>query len=179
MCINEVWHCVACRGFFAIKSTKPNLRTFWGFQKTSPFHWNLTESTFSPISGQIESRTIEKKNPCSKTCIEDKTNLTLLGIKWPTEVDMPLNKTQTQFFFPFNLFSLPFLLQGSPHGVVANLLDYKIIVSKFKLQSHYYIYFLTNTLGSAVNTPTASLLRGKTLPLNECPGYDIKPSGEI
>ena len=22
--INEVWHCVACRGFYAIKSTKPN-----------------------------------------------------------------------------------------------------------------------------------------------------------
>ena len=24
MCINEVWHCVACRGFYAIRSTKPN-----------------------------------------------------------------------------------------------------------------------------------------------------------
>ena len=28
MRINEVWHCVACRGLYAIKSTKPNLRTF-------------------------------------------------------------------------------------------------------------------------------------------------------
>ena len=98
MCINEVWYCVACRSFYAIKSTKPNLKTFWSFQKTSPFHWNLTKSTFSPISGQIESRTIEKnpKNLCPKTCVKDKTNLTFLGIKWPTEVDMPLNKTQTQ-----------------------------------------------------------------------------------
>ena len=68
MCINEVWHCVACRGFYAIKpkQTKLNLRTFWVFQKTSPFHWNLTKSTFSPISGRIESRTIEKKKPALK-----------------------------------------------------------------------------------------------------------------
>ena len=36
-----------------------------------------------------------KKNLCLQTHIEDKTNLTFLGIKWPTEVDMPLNKTQT------------------------------------------------------------------------------------
>ena len=96
MHINEVWHCVACRGFYAIKSTKPNLRTFWGFQKTSPFHWNLTKSTFSPISGQNQELSKKKKTPCPKTRIEDKTNLTFLGIKWPTEVDMPLNKTQTK-----------------------------------------------------------------------------------
>ena len=78
-----------------INQTKPNLRTFWGFQKTSPFHWNLTKSTFS--SGQIESRSIEKNKPCPKTYVQDKTNLTFLGIKWPTEFDMSLNKTQTLF----------------------------------------------------------------------------------
>ena len=94
MCINEFWHSVACRGFLChkINQTKPNLWTFWVFQKTSPFHWNQTNSTFSPISGQIESRTLKK---CPKTRIEDKTNLGFLGIKWPTVVDMLLNKTQT------------------------------------------------------------------------------------
>ena len=94
------WSLALCglQGFLChkINQTKLNLRIFWVFQKASPFHWNLTKSTFSPISGQKESRTIEKKkSPCPKTRIEDKTNLTFPSIKWPSEVDMPLNKTQT------------------------------------------------------------------------------------
>ena len=32
--------------------------------------------------------------------IEDKTNLTFFGIKWPTEVDMQLNKTWTNHWLP-------------------------------------------------------------------------------
>ena len=36
------------------------------------------------------------------------------------------------------------LSSGSVHGVVANLLDYNIIVRKFKLQLLYYVYFWTN-----------------------------------
>ena len=39
---------------------------------------------------------------------------------------------------------------GSPHGVVANMLDCNIIVSEFKLQLHYYVYFQTNTLGEGM-----------------------------
>ena len=31
--------------------------------------------------------------------VEDKTNLNFFGINWPTEVDMPLNRTQTQTWF--------------------------------------------------------------------------------
>ena len=39
-----------------------------------------------------------------------------------------------------------YLLEGSPSGVVANVLDYDIVVSEFKLQLCYYIHFQTNTL---------------------------------
>ena len=34
----------------------------------------------------------------------------------------------------------------SPHGIVANVLDCDIVVSKFELQSLYYVHFRTNTL---------------------------------
>ena len=99
MCINKVWHWVACRGSCAIKPTnQTKLENILSLQKKqpSPFHWNLTKSTFSPISGQIEFKKKNyHKNACLKNHIEDKTNLTFLGIKWPTEVDMVLNKTQT------------------------------------------------------------------------------------
>ena len=33
----------------------------------------------------------------------------------------------------------------SPRGVVANLMDYDIVVCKFELQSRYYVHFQTNT----------------------------------
>ena len=37
---------------------------------------------------------------------------------------------------------------------VANVLDCDIIVSKFELQSHNYVHFLTNTLGKGTTFPT-------------------------
>ena len=37
-------------------------------------------------------------------------------------------------------------------GVLANMLDYDIVVSEFELQSHCYIHFQTNTLGKGMNT---------------------------
>ena len=40
---------------------------------------------------------------------------------------------------------------GSPCGAAANVLDYEIVVSEFKLQSCYYIHFQTNTLGKGMN----------------------------
>ena len=42
-------------------------------------------------------------------------------------------------------------MRRETRGVVANLLDYDIIVSKFELQSSQYIHFRTNTLGSILN----------------------------
>ena len=30
-------------------------------------------------------------------------------------------------------------------------LEYGIVVSEFELQSHYYVHFLTNTLGKGMN----------------------------
>ena len=40
--------------------------------------------------------------------------------------------------------------QQSLHGIVANMLDYNIIVSKFELQSCYRIHFQTNALGKGI-----------------------------
>ena len=38
-----------------------------------------------------------------------------------------------------------------PHSVVVNMLDCNVVVSEFKLQSLYYIYFQPNTLGKGMN----------------------------
>ena len=67
----------------------------------------------------------------------------------------------------------------SYNGITVNVLDCKNIISKFKLQSHNYVHFWTNTIESIAQSATASLQRGKTLP-NEHPGYDTKQSdGEV
>ena len=48
-------------------------------------------------------------------------------------------------------------MRGNPCGIVTNVLDSDIVVSKLKFQSHYYIIFQTNTLGKGMNyfIPTA------------------------
>ena len=40
--------------------------------------------------------------------------------------------------------------RGSPCGVVANVLDFDIVVSEFELMSHYYVYIPTIRLGKAL-----------------------------
>ena len=40
----------------------------------------------------------------------------------------------------------------SPHGVVANTLDWDIIVSEFEPQSRYYVQFQINTLETGMNS---------------------------
>ena len=42
--------------------------------------------------------------------------------------------------------------EESPRGVVTNVLDCDIGVSKFEFQSHYYVHFQSNTLGKGVNS---------------------------
>ena len=42
-------------------------------------------------------------------------------------------------------------LEGSLHGVVANMLDCNIVVSEFELQFRNYVYFWTNTFGKGIN----------------------------
>ena len=42
--------------------------------------------------------------------------------------------------------------RGCPPGVMVKVPDCGIIVSKFKLQSHYYVHFRTNTLENSMNT---------------------------
>ena len=38
------------------------------------------------------------------------------------------------------------------HGIVVNMLDCDIIVSEFKLQSHYYVHFWTKTLEKGMSS---------------------------
>ena len=92
---------MACRGSCAIKPTKPNqtkLENILSFPKNLTFL--LKSDQINLFNNRIKNY---HKNPCPKIHIEDKTNLTFLGIKWPTEFDMPLNKTQTQYIFKWEL----------------------------------------------------------------------------
>ena len=52
----------------------------------------------------------------------------------------------------FYVYSTQNILEESPHDVVVNGLDYNIIVSKFKLQSHYHVNFQTNIFEKCMNT---------------------------
>ena len=45
----------------------------------------------------------------------------------------------------------------SPLGVVANVLDCNIGVSKFELHSYYDVHFRTNTLGKGMNSLILSI----------------------
>ena len=48
---------------------------------------------------------------------------------------------------------------GSSRGVVANVLDYDIVVYEFELHPRYYVHFRTNTLLSLpINRTTNALL---------------------
>ena len=46
---------------------------------------------------------------------------------------------------------LPRQKWGCSRVVIVKVLDCRIIVSEFKLQSYYYIHFQTNTLGKGMN----------------------------
>ena len=41
--------------------------------------------------------------------------------------------------------------EGCPHGVMVKVMDCRIVVSEFVLQSRYYIHFWANTLGKGMN----------------------------
>ena len=40
---------------------------------------------------------------------------------------------------------------GKYDGAAANMVDYDIVVSEFKLESCYYVYFSINTLGKCID----------------------------
>ena len=94
---------------------------------------------------------------------------------------------------------------GSPCNIVANVLDYNILVTEFEFQSRYYIQFWSNILGKGMNpfiphymlnsitivlqlwlpswlgqwnTLIAHLQRDN-IPSNECPDYDTKQSDGV
>ena len=46
---------------------------------------------------------------------------------------------------------IKFSIGGCPCGVMVKAMDFGIVVSKFELQSHYYIPFRVNTLGKGMN----------------------------
>ena len=72
-------------------------------------------------------------------------------------MDLALNNLQslichkTQPANPFFFFFFFFFLAAVLCGIVANMLDYEIVVNKFIPQLHYSIHFLTNTLGKGMN----------------------------
>ena len=43
-------------------------------------------------------------------------------------------------------------ITGTLRGVVVNVLNCNIVVSKFKLQSRYYIHFRSNIIGIGINS---------------------------
>ena len=56
-----------------------------------------------------------------------------------------------------NLFTFSFRVHhpqkfsGGPRGAMVKAMDCGIVVSKFVLQSHYYVHFRENTLGKGMN----------------------------
>ena len=71
-----------------------------------------------------------------KTHTKDKTNLTLSGIKFPKEIYMPLNKTQTQA----NLFTvMSVFIAALKNGL------HKFILSLYSLKFHR-VYWLRNII---------------------------------
>ena len=68
-----------------------------------------------------------------------------------------------------DIFVLKSYQKGNPYGVVANMLDCNIIVSKFKLKLCYYVHFWINTTAKSklsclssygLNSTTIVLLQG-------------------
>ena len=43
------------------------------------------------------------------------------------------------------------ILGGCPRGVMVKVIDCRIVVHKFILQSRYYVHFRANTLGKGMN----------------------------
>ena len=66
------------------------------------------------------------------------------------------SKCKTVLFFCF-YFQVPGGGEGSACGIVVNMLDCDIIVSKFELKLHYYIHFQPNTLKKGMNALTSQL----------------------
>ena len=55
-------------------------------------------------------------------------------------------------------------MQGGPRGVMVKAMDGGIVVSEFVLQSRYYVYFRTDTLGKGIN-PLILPAMGQIVPL--------------
>ena len=53
------------------------------------------------------------------------------------------------FMISISLFTI---LSGCPRGEMVKAVDCEIVVSEFVIQSRYYVYFRTNTLGKDMNT---------------------------
>ena len=62
-----------------------------------------------------------------------------------------INPSQSYFLSNYMVSSNHSYLEDSLCCIMANMLDFNLIVSKFKLQLCYYIHFQTNTLGKGMN----------------------------
>ena len=45
----------------------------------------------------------------------------------------------------------PILIRACPCGVMVKVMDCRIVVSEFVLQSRYYVHYRANTLGKGMN----------------------------
>ena len=63
---------------------------------------------------------------------------------------MLLSTSHLTLIIDLCLFSIWFF-RGCPHGVMVKAMDCRIVVSKFVLQSCYYVHFWANTLGKGMN----------------------------
>ena len=67
-------------------------------------------------------------------------------------------------FLTWGIIIIPWNIWGCLCGVGVKAIDCGTVVNKFKLQSHYYIHFQTNTLGKGKN-PLILPAMGKIVPL--------------
>ena len=54
-------------------------------------------------------------------------------------------------FFKTSCFQVTDDLRWCSQGVIANMLDYDIVVPEFELQSCYYVHFVAKILGEGMN----------------------------
>ena len=77
----------------------------------------------------------------------------LLARKWTAAKRIFSNGQQSSHLFFFFSSHIEYHQRECPCGVMVKVMDCRIVVSKFELQSCYYIHFQTNTLGKGMNPP--------------------------
>ena len=75
----------------------------------------------------------------------------MIKIKWIFKIQTTAKKFPFLQLFLWDVSSSVSFRGGGFRDVVVNVMDCNIVVREFELQSCYYIYLRTNTLGNGVN----------------------------